>query len=53
VAHADPKETLGDILPLVASRGSRDGTARAYVCRNFSCRAPVAAPAELASALRG
>jgi uncharacterized protein YyaL (SSP411 family) len=53
VAHADPKETLSDILPLVASRGSRDGTARAYVCRNFSCRAPVAAPAELASALRG
>ncbi|HKA37212.1 MAG TPA: thioredoxin domain-containing protein [Thermoanaerobaculia bacterium] len=53
VAHADAKETLADILPLVASRGSKDGTAKAYVCRNFSCRAPVTAAAELASALRG
>jgi uncharacterized protein YyaL (SSP411 family) len=53
VAHADDAETLRDVLPLVESRASRDGTARAYVCRNFSCRAPVTAPAELSSALRG
>ena len=53
LAHADAEETLADALPLVASRGSRDGAARAYVCRNFSCRAPTASPDELAASLNG
>jgi len=53
LAHADGQERLADVLPLVESRGSKDGSAKAYVCRNFSCRAPTASPEELAAALRG
>jgi uncharacterized protein len=51
VAHADARETLAPLLPLVESKGSRDGGARAYVCRDFSCLAPTTSPAELAAAL--
>ena len=51
VAYADTAGSLADALPLVASRGSRDGTALAYVCRNASCRAPSSSPSELSAAL--
>jgi uncharacterized protein YyaL (SSP411 family) len=51
VAHADSAESLADVAPLVASRGSADDGARAWVCRNFACLRPTSDPAELAAAL--
>ncbi|HEX9149373.1 MAG TPA: thioredoxin domain-containing protein [Thermoanaerobaculia bacterium] len=51
VAHADAAESLSDVAPLVASRGSSDGAAAAWVCRNFACLRPTSDPAELAAAL--
>jgi uncharacterized protein YyaL (SSP411 family) len=48
VAHADAAETLATVAPLVASRGSSDGPAAAWVCRNFACLRPTSDPAELA-----
>ena len=38
-------------VPLLDGRTARDGQATAYVCRNFSCRAPVTTPGELAALL--
>jgi hypothetical protein len=37
--------------PLLRERAAVDGHAAAYVCENFTCRAPVTAPQELAEAL--
>ncbi|HEY6064662.1 MAG TPA: thioredoxin domain-containing protein [Thermoanaerobaculia bacterium] len=51
VAHADAAGSLASVSPLVASRGSTDGAARAWVCRNFACLRPTSDPAELAAAL--
>ena len=51
LAHADAKESLVDLVPLTASRGSADGNARAFVCRDFACGLPTADPAELRAAL--
>jgi uncharacterized protein YyaL (SSP411 family) len=48
VAHADAAETLAEVAPLVASRGSGDRAAAAWVCRNFACLRPTSDPAELA-----
>ncbi|MCB1255061.1 MAG: hypothetical protein KDB39_17855, partial [Austwickia sp.] len=39
--------------PLLADRPLVGGVATAYVCRGFSCDAPVTDPAELADRLRG
>jgi len=47
IAHADAGESLADLLPLTASRGSRDGSARAYVCRDQTCGLPTADAAAL------
>ena len=51
VAHADAAESLAPLLPLVASRASRDGSALAYVCRESSCLAPSSSAVDLAAAL--
>jgi uncharacterized protein YyaL (SSP411 family) len=51
VVHADAAETLADLTPLVAGRGSKDGHAAAYVCESFTCRRPTTSPIELADAL--
>jgi len=40
-------------IPLLAGRGLADGAPAAYVCRNFTCRAPVTTPEELQSLLAG
>jgi uncharacterized protein YyaL (SSP411 family) len=53
VLHADESESLADLSPLVAGRGSGGGPARAYVCEGSACRLPTSDPAELAAALRG
>jgi uncharacterized protein YyaL (SSP411 family) len=38
-------------VPLLVGRGLVDGTAAAYVCRNFACQLPVTDPAALRAAL--
>jgi len=53
IAHADSQETLAPLSPLLRGRGSRDGAAVAYVCRDFSCSRPSSSPAELVAALDG
>ncbi|MBK9384956.1 MAG: thioredoxin domain-containing protein [Planctomycetes bacterium] len=41
-------EKLEDLAPLLASKGSApDGSARAYLCRGFTCLEPVGDPARL------
>jgi uncharacterized protein YyaL (SSP411 family) len=50
VARAHP-EADADLMPLLDGKTAPSGEARAYVCRNWSCDAPVATPAELESAL--
>ncbi|GGK68967.1 thioredoxin domain-containing protein [Sphaerisporangium melleum] len=43
---------LGDgDVPLMAGRGLVDGLPAAYVCRSFTCRAPVTTPADLSREL--
>jgi uncharacterized protein len=42
----------GAQIPLLAGKGAVDGHAAAYVCRNFSCQAPVTEPDQLRAALR-
>jgi uncharacterized protein len=51
LAHAGSDESLASLLPLVEGRRSRDGSARAYVCRDFACQAPTADASELTAAL--
>ena len=40
-----------DLIPLLADRSAAGGRATAYVCRNYSCDAPVTDAAALASQL--
>jgi uncharacterized protein YyaL (SSP411 family) len=40
-----------DEPPLLAGRTLLDGLPAAYVCENFACQLPVAAPEELAALL--
>ncbi|MFJ6842708.1 thioredoxin domain-containing protein [Streptomyces griseoluteus] len=43
----------GEEFPLLAHRPLVDGAPAAYVCRNFTCEAPVTAPGALRAALDG
>ncbi len=47
---ADEDEVAG-LIPLLAQRDVGDGEATAFVCRRFTCRMPVTAPAELEAEL--
>jgi uncharacterized protein YyaL (SSP411 family) len=38
---------IGEAIPLLASRHQLDGTATAYVCRNYTCKLPVNTPQAL------
>ena len=53
LVHAGAGETPAELLPLVESRASEDGRARAFVCRSFACLAPTSDPAALAALLDG
>ncbi len=51
VAHADSAGEAPALGALAEGRASGDGAARAFVCSNFACRAPVSEAAALAAAL--
>ena len=53
LVHAAETGTPEELRPLVGSRASADGSARAFVCRAFSCLAPTSDPAELTALLDG
>jgi uncharacterized protein YyaL (SSP411 family) len=43
----------GAVVPLLEGRGLVDGAPAAYVCRQFTCQAPVTTPEQLREALAG
>ena len=47
--HAGPAAAA--IAPWLSEMKPIDGSAAAYVCENFACRAPITNPVELADAL--
>src|SRR5215472_12868586 len=51
VAHEGGSAEPARGIPLLEGRGAVDGKAAAYVCRQFTCRAPVTETAELLEAL--
>ncbi len=52
LACGDVASPDGAVIPLLQGRGPVDGKPAAYVCRNFTCRAPVTDAGELRKALR-
>jgi len=53
LALGDPAGSAGWDVPLLAGRGLVDGVPAAYVCRNFTCRAPITEPGILRAELNG
>ena len=51
-AHGAAAEVRAGV-PLLAGRGLVDGAPAAYVCRQFTCQAPVTTPEQLREALAG
>ena len=56
LAHVDPDsdnaEQTAERIPLLAQKTLQDGTATAYVCKDFACQAPVTTPEALQEQLR-
>ena len=53
LACAAPDNTeAAQLVPLLANRPLKDGKATAYVCQNYTCRAPVSDPLVLEQQLR-
>ncbi|MDE2485494.1 MAG: thioredoxin domain-containing protein, partial [candidate division NC10 bacterium] len=50
IAHHDPTEGEPTV-PLVKGRGLVNGRAALYICRNFTCQAPITDPAQVAEPL--
>ncbi len=51
-AERDPaRPDEGHILPLLRDKTALDGRATLYVCRDFTCRAPITDPAAVAEAI--
>jgi len=51
VAHHDPAGGDPPPFPLLSGKGLVNGRAALYVCRNFTCQAPITDPAQVASTL--
>ena len=53
VIAVDPAglQALRGVLPWMAGMGLQDGAAAAYVCRDFTCSAPVTSPEDLDAGL--
>ncbi|HTX28112.1 MAG TPA: thioredoxin domain-containing protein [Streptosporangiaceae bacterium] len=51
LALGDGAEPVAGTAPLLAGRGLVNGAPAAYVCRQFTCQAPVTAPEELTRVL--
>lgn len=49
--NQDP-ESLKALIPFIANYSALDGKAAAYVCRNFTCNAPVTDPTQLGELLQ-
>lgn len=53
VAQAGPSDSEAvSLIPLLSNRPQLNGTATAYVCRNFTCLEPVTDPESLATQLK-
>jgi uncharacterized protein YyaL (SSP411 family) len=52
LAFGDGNPETPSAIPLLEGRGLVDGAPAAYVCRQFTCQAPVTTPAALEAALR-
>jgi uncharacterized protein len=50
-AFAPQREALERVLPWMSAMAARDGRATAYVCRDFTCQAPVHTPEALLAQL--
>ena len=53
VHPGERQERLTRLLPFMSGMMTRDGNATAYVCRNFTCQAPVTDATALRDALLG
>ena len=53
VAPGEAQARLASLLPYVAAMTAGPDGAAAYVCRNFTCQAPVSSAEALATALAG
>jgi uncharacterized protein len=51
VEPGEPQTRLAALMPLIGSMRMPDGRATAFVCRNFTCRAPVSTPEALSTQL--
>ncbi|KAB2960104.1 MAG: DUF255 domain-containing protein [Candidatus Methylomirabilis oxygeniifera] len=51
IAHHDPTKGNPPELPLLRGKGLVDGRAALYLCRNFTCQAPITDPAQVAELL--